>query len=60
MTDAFPQFNEKYGVQLDDGTYQVPAPWQSGLSNVSLLDLTRRQVGLISGRAPMWENSLAF
>lgn len=26
-------FNEKYGVQLSDGTYQVPAPWQAGLSN---------------------------
>jgi SP family general alpha glucoside:H+ symporter-like MFS transporter len=22
---AFPQFNRKYGVQLDDGSYQVPA-----------------------------------
>ncbi|KAJ7064135.1 MFS transporter [Mycena amicta] len=31
--DAFPQFNRKYGVQLADGTYQVPARWQSGLSN---------------------------
>ncbi|EAS34767.3 sugar porter (SP) family MFS transporter [Coccidioides immitis RS] len=30
---AFPQFNRKYGVQLPDGTYQVPAPWQAGLSN---------------------------
>ena len=30
---SFPQFNKKYGVQLADGTYQVPAPWQSGLSN---------------------------
>ena len=33
--DAFPVFNRKYGQQLPDGTYQVPAPWQSGLSNVS-------------------------
>lgn len=33
---AFPQFNKKYGVQLADGTYQVPAAWQAGLSNVSL------------------------
>ncbi|KAL1957146.1 hypothetical protein VTO42DRAFT_6289 [Malbranchea cinnamomea] len=30
---AFPQFNRKYGVQGEDGTYQVPASWQSGLSN---------------------------
>ena len=24
---SFPQFNRKYGVQLADGTYQVPASW---------------------------------
>ncbi|KAJ7471671.1 MFS transporter [Mycena galericulata] len=30
---AFPQFNQKYGQRLGDGTYQVPAPWQAGLSN---------------------------
>ncbi|WVQ84711.1 hypothetical protein IAT38_006867 [Cryptococcus sp. DSM 104549] len=30
---AFTPFNEKYGVQLADGTYQVPARWQTGLSN---------------------------
>src|SRR5438045_36096 len=30
---AFPQFNRKYGEQLPDGTWQVPAPWQAGLSN---------------------------
>ncbi|KAJ7032212.1 maltose permease MAL61 [Mycena alexandri] len=30
---AFPQFNQKYGKQLPDGSFQVPAPWQSGLSN---------------------------
>ncbi|KAL1302372.1 hypothetical protein AAFC00_002775 [Neodothiora populina] len=30
---AFPQFNRKYGQQLADGTYQVPAAWQAGLSN---------------------------
>jgi hypothetical protein len=34
--DGFPQFNQKYGQQLSDGTWQVPAPWQAGLSNVSL------------------------
>jgi SP family general alpha glucoside:H+ symporter-like MFS transporter len=32
-TDAFPQFNAKYGQQRPDGTFQVPAPWQAGLSN---------------------------
>ncbi|CZR65115.1 probable alpha-glucoside transport protein [Phialocephala subalpina] len=30
---AFPQFNKKYGEMLPDGTYQVPARWQAGLSN---------------------------
>ncbi|KAK4507777.1 hypothetical protein PRZ48_001512 [Zasmidium cellare] len=30
---AFDQFNRKYGVLTDDGTYQVTAAWQAGLSN---------------------------
>lgn len=31
---AFPQFNKKYGEFVPkDGTYQVPARWQAGLSN---------------------------
>jgi SP family general alpha glucoside:H+ symporter-like MFS transporter len=30
---AFPPFNRKYGEMLPDGSYQVPAPWQAGLSN---------------------------
>lgn len=30
---GFPPFNKKYGEQLPDGTYQVPARWQAGLSN---------------------------
>ncbi|KIW65010.1 hypothetical protein PV04_07302 [Phialophora macrospora] len=30
---AQPPFQKRYGKQLDDGTYQIPAPWQSGLSN---------------------------
>ena len=33
---AFSQFNRKYGVQLADGSYEIPAAWQAGLSNVSL------------------------
>lgn len=39
--DAFPQFNKKYGEQLLGpngeltGKWEVPAPWQAGLSNVS-------------------------
>jgi hypothetical protein len=33
LADAFPQFRRKYGEQLSDGTYQIPAPWQAGLSN---------------------------
>jgi MFS transporter, SP family, general alpha glucoside:H+ symporter len=32
--DAFPQFNRKFGRKLADGSYQVSAPWQAGLSNV--------------------------
>ena len=34
LADAFPQFNRKFGVKLADGTYQIPASWQAGLSNV--------------------------
>ena len=30
---SFDQFNRKYGQQLPDGSWQVPASWQSGLSN---------------------------
>lgn len=30
---AFDQFNRKYGELFPDGKYQVPARWQSGLSN---------------------------
>lgn len=30
---SFPQFNKKYGEMLADGTYEIPAPWQAGLSN---------------------------
>ncbi|EGC41599.1 trehalose transporter [Histoplasma capsulatum var. duboisii H88] len=30
---AFPQWNQKYGVQLENGNYQVPATWQAALSN---------------------------
>ena len=30
---AFPQFNRKYGEQLPSGDWEVPAPWQAGLSN---------------------------
>lgn len=36
LLDAFDQFNKKYGELFPDGSYQVPARWQSGLSNVSL------------------------
>ena len=28
-----PQFQRQFGEQLDDGSYEVPARWQSGLSN---------------------------
>lgn len=30
---SFPVFNKKYGQRLPNGSYQVPAPWQAGLSN---------------------------
>ncbi|KAB5545749.1 general substrate transporter [Coniochaeta sp. 2T2.1] len=30
---GFPQFNRKYGEQLPSGEWQIPARWQSGLSN---------------------------
>ncbi|KAI6780334.1 Maltose permease-like protein [Emericellopsis cladophorae] len=30
---AFSTFNQKYGKQLDDGTWEIPAAWQAGLSN---------------------------
>ncbi|KAH8700999.1 putative MFS alpha-glucoside transporter [Talaromyces proteolyticus] len=30
---AFPAFNRKYGVQISDGSYQVPARWQAALGN---------------------------
>ena len=35
-TVAFPQFNKKYGEMLPDGSYQITAAWQAGLSNVSI------------------------
>ncbi|KAF2826131.1 sugar transporter [Ophiobolus disseminans] len=30
---GFPQFKRKYGEQLPDGSWEIPAPWQAGLSN---------------------------
>ncbi|WVO12529.1 hypothetical protein L204_100129 [Cryptococcus depauperatus] len=30
---AFPPFNKKFGVQISENNYQVPARWQTGLSN---------------------------
>ncbi|EHA52482.1 hypothetical protein MCOR27_002958 [Pyricularia oryzae] len=30
---AFPEFKKKYGEQLPNGDWEIPAPWQSGLSN---------------------------
>jgi MFS transporter, SP family, general alpha glucoside:H+ symporter len=35
VADAFPQFKRKYGEQLLNGEWEVTAPWQAGLSNVS-------------------------
>ena len=39
---AYPQFTKKYGVQGADGSYEIPAPWQSGISSGT-------QVGSIIG-----------
>lgn len=30
---AQPAFQQRYGEQLPNGTFQIPAPWQAGLSN---------------------------
>jgi hypothetical protein len=30
---GFPQFKQKYGEQLPDGSWEIPAAWQAGLSN---------------------------
>ncbi|KAH8646807.1 putative maltose permease [Xylariales sp. PMI_506] len=30
---AYPTFQKKFGIPVGDGTYQVTAPWQSGLSS---------------------------
>lgn len=30
---GFPPFQKKYGEQLSDGSYEISAPWQAGLSN---------------------------
>lgn len=30
---GYPVFQERFGVRLGDGSYQVTAPWQSGLQN---------------------------
>ncbi|GAA6037594.1 hypothetical protein JCM8097_006131 [Rhodosporidiobolus ruineniae] len=32
---AQPQFQQKYGEQLPDGSYSITAPWQTGLSNAA-------------------------
>lgn len=34
---AYPPFQEKFGVQQPDGTYQLTAAWQSGLTNGMLV-----------------------
>lgn len=36
LTDAFfslPQFRQRFGERLEDGDYQITAPWMSGLKN---------------------------
>ncbi|KAJ5560990.1 general substrate transporter [Penicillium sp. DV-2018c] len=34
---ALPQFNRKYGQLQPDGTYVIPAPWRSALSNGAVI-----------------------
>lgn len=34
---GLPAFQKKFGTQTADGTYQVSAPWQTGLSNGALV-----------------------
>ncbi|KAK9351265.1 hypothetical protein V1523DRAFT_328036, partial [Lipomyces doorenjongii] len=34
---AFPAFVKKFGELQPDGSYQVSAPWQAGLSNGALV-----------------------
>jgi MFS transporter, SP family, general alpha glucoside:H+ symporter len=34
---GLPAFQQRFGVQLEDGTYQITAAWQSGLSNGALV-----------------------
>lgn len=34
---AVPAFQEAFGVKLANGTYQITAPWQAGLSNGALM-----------------------
>ncbi|KAF5495086.1 General alpha-glucoside permease [Colletotrichum siamense] len=36
---AFPQFQNKYGVELPNGSYSVPARWQIGLSMANLVGM---------------------
>jgi hypothetical protein len=33
LSDAYPEFVQRFGVLGADGTYQIPAPWQAGLGN---------------------------
>ncbi|KAH8892330.1 putative maltose permease [Thozetella sp. PMI_491] len=46
---AYPQFQKRFGVPVGDGTYQLTAPWQSGLS-------AGGQVGQILG---LWAAGIA-
>lgn len=34
---AYTPFQKRYGVEQPDGTYQITAPWQTGLSNGALV-----------------------
>jgi MFS transporter, SP family, general alpha glucoside:H+ symporter len=46
---AFPPFQRKYGELQPNGTYQVPARWQAGISNGAQCG---QIVGLLRKRSP--------
>lgn len=45
---ASPEFQEKYGEQLPNGNYSIPAQWQLGLS---LSTLMRPIIGVFANRS---------
>ncbi|KAK9321337.1 hypothetical protein V1517DRAFT_175873 [Lipomyces orientalis] len=50
---AQPEFRQKYGKQLPDGSFQISAAWQAGLSNgasgfmVTIVQFAMRIIGVV-------------